>query len=365
MTISTYDGGGDLKKRWHVSLLFTRPSKKRIQIYAGINRIPTKKERRKALNDLKRATIELLQQGYDFLKTETIAGNSIIEQLDLVLNEKKKQLRKESIAIYTSSLNHFKDFLIGRNYHQYKKIEKIHVAQFKGHLLDCNCSKKSINVYMSCCRALFGNLPGANPFSNFGQLKVNDASKRNIPFREEHWLVMKQEINDNYPALLLLLQGMYYTGLRVKEMLAVKVQDIDFAAGRIFIKGAYTKSGRTETIQLPDRYKEELYTHLSEVPLDFYVFGGNRENKPSESPASASSFRSKFIRVRSKLNLDGMGYTMYSTRHKVACDLADQGVSIKNISNFLRHSSISMTEKYLRSMGRRVDDEVIKNFPDF
>ena len=56
--------------------------------------------------------------------------------------------------------------------------------------------------------------------------------------------------------------------------------------------------------------------------------------------------------------LKGRGYTLYSWKHKGAVNAYLSGVGIKQLQLMLRHSTVQMTDIYLKSLGLRTDTNI-------
>jgi integrase len=56
--------------------------------------------------------------------------------------------------------------------------------------------------------------------------------------------------------------------------------------------------------------------------------------------------------------LRGKGYTLYSWKHTGAVNAHLSGVGIKQLQLMLRHSTVQMTDIYLKSLGLRTDPNI-------
>ena len=64
---------------------------------------------------------------------------------------------------------------------------------------------------------------------------------------------------------LLMARLLYGTGIRLLELLRLRVKDVDFARGQIVIRGG--KGAKDRVTMLPDKLKAELQQHLKRVRL--------------------------------------------------------------------------------------------------
>lgn len=295
------------------------------------------------------------------------AKPTLQEQIEQALAKKAQELKKASMATYRAATNHLLQWAGDTGIVFLDQITPERVQDFKAYLQQKVDGHKSINGYIACNSAIFTSILGKkqpNPFHGFGRLRENNSTGRNVPYRPEHLALIKEycQTRPNYMQVLIMIQGMYFTGLRISELLSLRKRDFDLAKGILFLKGANAKTMGGGTRFSP-KYRELLAEYLKEAGDDDYLFG--YRNQPGPDPATDQQIRHKFERMRTALELDGFGYTLYSSRHLIACNMADSGFTLSEISSFLRHTDTQMTTNYLRSMGRNKTEEFFENFPEF
>lgn len=141
----------------------------------------------------------------------------------------------------------------------------------------------------------------------------------------------------------------YYCGLRAKEGVNLTWDNVDLKSGYIRVinkKGASTKSGKDRTLPIRKELKPILkkwHKHLGK-PKDGYVFpsatGMNRFQKMNAGAVSRS-FK-KFVREAELQE----SITLHGLRHTCATELLRKGVPINQVSSFLGHSSVEVTQIY-------------------
>ena len=139
-----------------------------------------------------------------------------------------------------------------------------------------------------------------------------------------------------------------YSGLRLGEGLALRWRDIDFQHGRISVERAYTPEGgiaspKTKT----SKRSVPLLQILSEILKDYYerqvrtnpddlIFSVN-----GKTPLDYSYLRRRYERALKAANLKKVD--IHSLRHFFASVMLDAGASIKALSSYLGHSTVTMT----------------------
>jgi integrase/recombinase XerD len=156
-------------------------------------------------------------------------------------------------------------------------------------------------------------------------------------------------INDPfiYKRDILIVTLLLYTGIRKGELLALRIQDIDFEKRSLFINGQTSKSKKSRFIPL----HFTLITHLK-------VYLKERQLRKSHCDALIiSSKNDKALTeyglkhwVQKYINLSGVKFHIHRFRHTFACTLAKENADLISIMNVMGHSSTQMTERYLRSI---------------
>ena len=139
------------------------------------------------------------------------------------------------------------------------------------------------------------------------------------------------KIRDKLTLLIL-----YSTGLRVSELVKIKIKDIDFRERTILIKG----KGDKERLILFDTYtKKEIRYYLKIRPKKSEYLIINNEGNP---------LTTRYIQMMVKKYAKKAGIeknvTPHVLRHSFATHLLKKGVDIRIIQQLLGHSSILSTQ---------------------
>jgi integrase/recombinase XerD len=130
----------------------------------------------------------------------------------------------------------------------------------------------------------------------------------------------------------------YSGGLRIGELLALKVSDID--SGRMMIRIRQSKGAKDRDIPLSTICLEQLRRYYKAYkPKDYLIEGQNR------GQYSASSIRKLLQRALKDCGIK-KHITVHSLRHAYATHLLENGTDIRIIQELLGHSSSKTTEIY-------------------
>jgi tyrosine recombinase XerC len=146
------------------------------------------------------------------------------------------------------------------------------------------------------------------------------------------------------------LELLYGTGLRVAELCALDVGDVDLDRGRVRVLG---KGGKQRDVPLGESAEAAVRSYLS-GPRGRIAPGGegamfhNRRGKRL-APRDTRSVVEKYRREM----LVGRRVSPHTLRHSFATHLLEGGADIRAVQELLGHSSLSSTQRYTHvSRGR-------------
>lgn len=138
------------------------------------------------------------------------------------------------------------------------------------------------------------------------------------------------------PREALFIKFLYNSGCRVSEMLGIQTKDIK-VKGRVVHISIIGKGSKHRYLRTP----LELYKAIKNTfGKGKYLFS-NKKNK------SGMFTRQYIYSIINKVKLeDDITYSPHNLRHSIATDMLRQGFTLKEVSEFLGHSSVATTSKY-------------------
>jgi len=229
--------------------------------------------------------------------------------------------------------------------------------------------RKSVSNRISVLRefALYLNRAGYRAYIP-PQIK-NTRNKSFVPY-----IFSKEEIErifyeiDHYPknsrnrynsseVYPLLFRVLYGCGLRISEALNLKIEDVDTLTGRIEIYIAKNDTQRvvmmSESLkEISHRYKEEQLS-LKDSSTTFFQ---HKDGSVRSISQVNRYFRTILYRAGIPCRGRGKGPYLHNLRHTFAChsfhqmhkDGLDMNISLPILSNYMGHSTIGTTERYLK-----------------
>lgn len=136
----------------------------------------------------------------------------------------------------------------------------------------------------------------------------------------------------------LLLAVAYGAGLRVSEVMGLRVRDLDFE--RCLITVRQGKGSKDRVTVMPEKVAGDLRRFVFERAGGEYVFASNRGEKLTVRTAQKI-----FERAMVMAGIDSLA-TFHSLRHSFATHLLENGVDVRYVQELLGHTNIRTTQRY-------------------
>lgn len=249
----------------------------------------------------------------------------------------KLQVLRYSSSTANTYISMFEEFI---NYYKNNELLSINENDIRNYLLHLvkrgvsnSYQNQSINAIKFYYEVVLG-LP--NRFYHIDRPK----SEKKLPSVlsvEEIKRLIRVTTNLKHKAIFMTI---YSAGLRVSELLELKISDIDSDRKLIFVRSGKGKKDRTTILGV--KTLEILREYYKRYRPNEYLFEGPNGNK-----YSATSVRKVLKRslVKAKINKKASVHTL---RHSFATHLLEQGTNLRYIQVLLGHSSPKTTEIYTR-----------------
>jgi len=165
--------------------------------------------------------------------------------------------------------------------------------------------------------------------------------------REEIKVIINSLENIKHRTILALAYG---AGLRVSEVVAIKVKDLNLEELTLMVRQGKGKKDRL-TI-LPENLRLDLSRLSAGLSADDYIFPSNRGGRLTTATA-----QKVFYQALAKTGLKKEA-TFHSLRHSFATHLLENGVDIRYVQELLGHASIRTTQVYTQVTNPRLKNIV-------
>jgi site-specific recombinase XerD len=173
-----------------------------------------------------------------------------------------------------------------------------------------------------------------------------DITGRHRPRQDKRlpMVLSKDEINkilamENNPKHLLLLMLVYSSGLRVSEVVSLKMENFDISRKVIYVKQGKGRKDRC-TI-LSEKAASLISGYCGFFGIKDWLFPG----QPPTSHLSIRSAQHIFDKAVYRAGIS-KNISIHGLRHTFATHLLENGTDIRYIQALLGHSSIRTTERY-------------------
>lgn len=277
--------------------------------------------------------------------------------LDYLMFERK--LSKNTIISYKDNLNRFEIFLNGRKITELKRNDIEDYLKFNDKM-----AEKSRAHYLTVIKnfyefLVFEELIDYNPCETIIPPKL---SKKLPNYLTEDEIDKLLDIDLNTPfdyRNKAMLELLYATGIRVSELIDLKMNNIDLQEDLIRVVGKGSKERISPISSEAEKYLGIYINEYRNILLknkdSEYVFINNFGNKISRQ----GFFKNlKQIAVNQGIKKEISPHTL---RHSYATHLLSHGADLRIIQELLGHSDISTTQIYTHLLNDKIKSEYEKH----
>jgi integrase/recombinase XerC len=267
-----------------------------------------------------------------------------IQFLDYIA--KTKRMSVHTVSAYSGDLLQFTDFLATQYVVELNDCKAIHVRGFMAMLLGNGLTPRSVHRKVSSVRGWFKYL------RKQGQLTVDPMSKiilpkmpkvlvKDIPAMDLHNMFARfpwDEVeNGSRDRLMLLL--MYTTGMRLSELIGLKVGDVDFYRNNLRVLG---KRNKERIIPMHPEMVDWLKLYLGDHAGDFLFV--TERGKPLYP-----MYVYRLVNHYLKLFSHAAKTSPHVLRHSFATHMLNNGANLLAIKDILGHANLSATQVYTKN----------------
>lgn len=269
------------------------------------------------------------------IKNESI--DSFLTYISLV-----RQLSEHTVRNYDIDLRSYFNFSKG-------ELDTAMIRHFLAHLYQNNCSKKTVARRLSALRTFIKYL------MRQGVLKENPILDIKTPKLEKKlpsFLGGDQVIQFfNAPDLKTylgvrdrcIMELLYATGIRVAELCALDIKDIDFKSHWIQVTGKGKKERRIPLTKIAVKWLKETLHHTERKAKDEKAVFLNRFG----TRLTTRSVDRLFVNYKHISNI-AIPLTPHTLRHTIATHFLENGMDLKTIQEILGHTNLATTTIYTR-----------------
>jgi len=254
--------------------------------------------------------------------------------------EQEMRLRNFSQKTIRAYLHYNKELLRFANYKSPKGINKQDIRDYLDFLLRSNKSSATVNLVVNALKFYYEKILQRKFFVPVAGIKRPKQEKKLPIVLSRQEIIKMIEITDNLKHRLI-IQILYSSGLRVSELVNLKIDDIDFYRQIITVKAGKGKKDRITIVSKVVLKNMEKYL-LEYQPL-VYLFESHEAGKKMNVRSAQMIVAQAVKRVGVNKNI-----TAHSLRHSFATHLLENGVNLRYIQELLGHARLETTQIYTK-----------------
>ena len=267
---------------------------------------------------------------------------------------------------YKKDLNEYNSFILS-NKINYKNMDYNEAKEYVIYLNKKNDAKSTISRKLSSLRTFYkylvlNNKVESNPFLLVSSPKKEKRIPKFINYNNMEEILNVPNIKTKEGQReRVILEVLYASGVRVSELVNIKLKDIDFSNKNILIFG---KGSKERLVSFGDYALEYINLYLKEgrnllldgIKSDYLIVGKKSEKLTTRRVEQIIDDIIK--RTSIKLNI-----TPHMFRHTFATHLLDNGCDLLVVQELLGHSSLSSTEIYTHVSNEHLREVYLKCHP--
>ena len=267
---------------------------------------------------------------------------------------------------YNKDLNEYNSFILS-NKINYKNMDYNEAKEYVIYLNKKNDAKSTISRKLSSLRTFYkylvlNNKVESNPFLLVSSPKKEKKIPKFINYNNMEEILNVPNIKTKEGQReRVILEVLYASGVRVSELVNIKLKDIDFSNKNILILG---KGSKERLVSFGDYALEYINLYLKEgrnllldgVKSDYLIVGKKSEKLTTRRVEQIIDDIIK--RTSIKLNI-----TPHMFRHTFATHLLDNGCDLLVVQELLGHASLSSTEIYTHVSNEHLREVYLKCHP--
>ena len=301
--------------------------------------------------------------------TLTVMQKEVVEFISYLRHEKRSS--NHTVVAYETDLNQFLKFLL-ENYEVDNPVHASHsiIRTWIVTLMESGLDPRSVNRKVTTLRTFYRYLVKSAYLERSPMLKViAPKTRKKLPEyidekRMEHLLESKAPDGAGFIQLrdFLILDFFYRTGVRLSELIGLKVEDVNLYQLTVRVLG---KRNKVRQIPITMAFKSMLELYLSERKIFMesrdtkhtFFFVDNRGNQ------MYPAFVYRIVRSHVSEVSTGRKRSPHVLRHSFATAMLNNGADINAIKEILGHSSLAATQVYTHNSAEKLKEVYKQAFP--
>jgi integrase/recombinase XerC len=278
--------------------------------------------------------------------------------------EKQRNFSKHTVLNYENDLNDFYDYL-KKNNQKIETVDYSFIRKYIVYLYNKNYSTSTISRHISTLKSFYKFLTLEKNYQNNPMILISTPKKEKklpnyLKYSDLEILFDSVDTSTYGQRDILILEMLYSTGVRVSELINIKIKDINFDEQKILVFGKGSKErevfyGSRCAIYL-EKYINDARIKLKKDPCDYLLLNDNGK------PITDSAVRNILKKIVKKSGLN-INVTPHTLRHTFATHMLDEGADLKTVSELLGHENLSTTTIYTHVSNEHLRNVYLNSHP--
>ncbi len=267
---------------------------------------------------------------------------------------------------YLKDLDLFLEYLCENNIKSYNDVTYQDIRLYVNYLYDLNYNNKTISRHISSLKSFFkylkiNNVINDNPLTLISNPKLEKKLPKFLNFEDLDKLLNAFD-NNNYIGLRnsLILEMLYSTGMRVSEIVSIKLKDISFNNRSIKILGKGNKERivyfGTKCGNLIDNYLKHSYNKLNLNNLDYLFLSKTGKKINDREIRTIVDEAASIANIKTKIS-------PHVLRHTFATHMLSEGADLRSVQELLGHENLSTTQIYTHLTNEKIRNVYLNSHP--
>ena len=275
--------------------------------------------------------------------------------------EYERNYSNNTVIAYKNNIAKFIDYINM----DIKNVDYDAVRKYISYLYEQKYQAKSISRMISSLRSFFkylkiNHIINNNPMTLISNPKVEKKLPKYLTINEVESILNAPNMNDKVGIRdAFILELLYVSGIRVSELVNIKVNDIELSENRIKILG---KGSKERYVLYGSRCKELLNKYMSvrnkflKVPNDYLILSktGRKIN--------TREVRNIINRIKIKAGIS-ISISPHTFRHTFATHMLNEGADIRAVQELLGHENLSTTTIYTHLTNEKLRRTYLNTHP--
>ena len=289
------------------------------------------------------------------------------KELDDFINylEYERNYSNNTIIAYKNNILQLINYLDSININDIKSVKYETIRGYLSYLHENKYKSKSISRMISSMRSFFKylkveNIITNNPMTLISNPKLEKKLPKYLTINEVESILSAPDMNDAVGVRdAFILELLYVSGIRVSELVNIKLNDIEESQRRIKILG---KGNKERYVLYGSRCSELLKKYISvrsnflKYPNDYLILSktGRKIN--------TREIRNIINRIKTKAGIS-ISISPHTFRHTFATHMLNEGADIRAVQELLGHENLSTTTIYTHLTNEKLRRTYLNTHP--